>query len=560
MTGSPGNAPDSLPRRLRERARDHGAQVAFLQKRHGVWRRWSWAEAEACVAAWARGLRAAGLQPGESVGVVSGARVEAVLAVHACQRAGLLPVLFGPGVPAGGLASLGAQAGLRAFIAEDQEQVDKVAEVQTRLDGLRATWVMDPKGTRGYRHVSVQPLEQLAASAAVGAEDDTSMAVDAALLFSAGVFAEPRPLRVAQATLLRAGTAAAALGLAPGERCASLYGLADPMGHFLGVVAPLLTGVVPCFGEGRVPVAAELRECEPAVLALPARWVDGVRRDVDARTQRSGRLNRALCAAWQRRDHPAAPWHLLIGDLLARGLGLGGCRLVLTGGEPMPPAGTRFLQRLGLRTAALYTLAEAGGPVGTLDAEGSGLLQSWPGFAAWADAAGRLVLAFDGREVATGDLVEPAPGGLRLRGRAADLLTLPDGSLLPPAVVESELAGSAFVARCVAVGGPAGGVRVLVELDEPALRAWARASGGAYTTWRSLAESAPVRALIEAAVARANARLPAAARIAQAVLLPRPLEAANGELTSALAVRRAIVRNRYAHRLVGVPHPPQEGS
>ena len=69
-----------------------------------------------------------------------------------------------------------------------------------------------------------------------------------------------------------------------------------------------------------------------------------------------------------------------------------------------------------------------------------------------------------------------------------------------------------------------------------------------------------MRALIEAAVAAANARLPAAARIVQAVLLPRPLEAANGELTSALAVRRAIVRNRYAHRLVGVPHIPQEGS
>jgi long-chain acyl-CoA synthetase len=94
-------------------------------------------------------------------------------------------------------------------------------------------------------------------------------------------------------------------------------------------------------------------------------------------------------------------------------------------------------------------------------------------------------------------------------------------------------------------------VRVLVELDEPALRAWARASGQAYTTWRSLADGPQVRALIDAAVAAANLRLPPAARIVQAVLLPRPLEAANGELTSALAVRRAIVRNRYAHRLVG---------
>lgn len=542
-----------LPHALRERARAHGAEPVFLQKRHGVWRSWSWQEVDACVDSWARGLLGAGLAPGDAVGVVSGARVEAVLVVHACQRAGLLPVLLSPGMGAGGLASLAAQARVRAFVLEDQEQVDKVAEVGSRLGALQALWVIDPKGTRSYRHVSVRPLDHLSEAAGPQPCDPAAATEDAVVLFSAGVFGEPRPVTVTQATLRDAGAAVPSLGLAPGARCASLYGLADPTGHFLAVVAPVLCGTVACFGEGRLPSVPELRECAPRVLALPARWVDAARRDIDARAQRAGTTRQAIIAAWRARSRPTAPWHLLVGDPLTRMLGLGNCRLVLTGGEMLPPAGARFLQRLGLRVRALYTLAEAGGPVGAFDADDAALLQPWPGFTARVDAAGALTLAFDGREVATGDLVAPGPTGssLRWRGRAADLLTLPDGSLLPPSVVESELAGSAGVARCVATGGPAGGVRVLVELDEPALRAWARASGQAYTTWRSLADGPQVRALIDAAVTAANLRLPPAARIVQAVLLPRPLEAANGELTSALAVRRAIVRNRYAHRLVG---------
>ena len=71
---------------LRQRAAEHGDATAFLQKRHGVWTPWSWRRASERVSSLASGLRAAGLAAGEPVGIVSGARVEAVLAVHACHQ------------------------------------------------------------------------------------------------------------------------------------------------------------------------------------------------------------------------------------------------------------------------------------------------------------------------------------------------------------------------------------------------------------------------------------------------------------------------------------------
>ncbi|MBL8360785.1 MAG: AMP-binding protein [Rubrivivax sp.] len=540
---------DTLDAELARRAAGAGDALAYLQKRHGIWQRLCWRDAEARVGEMAAGLRAAGLQPGEAVGVVSGARVEAVLAVLACQRARLVPVLLNPALPPGGVANQAQQAGVVAFVAEDQEQVDKIADMQTRLDGLRAVWVIDPKGTRGYQHLRVRPLSTLDATPAL-APEAAATPPPAVVLFSAGVFGEPRCVPVSQATLRRQVAARAPLGLRDGERCVSLFGLADPIGHFHAVVAPVLLGTVACFGEDRLPGVPEMRQCAPQVVAIPARLLDRLRRETAARASRAGGWRRALIQRWSARERPGALLRTLVGRPVADALGLGACRAVLTGYERMAPASARFLARLGIDTRGLYALAEAAGPVAVFAQAAEPALKVFEPYAPAIGADGRLVVTVDGTAVATGDLVHLQGGELHLVGRAADLLTLPDGTHLAPATVEAELMTSPYINQAVAVGGPATGVTALVELDEVTLRDWARGHGLAYTTLRSYAESTEVRRLVDAAVAEANQRLPQAARIVRAVLLPRALEAANGELTPALALRRAIVRNRYAQRLL----------
>lgn len=540
---------DTLDAQLARRAAGVGDTTAFLQKRHGVWQRLRWRDVEARVGALAAGLRAAGLRPGEAVGVVSGARVEAVLVVLACQRAHLVPVLLSPAMPPGGVANQAQQAGVVAFVAEDQEQVDKIADVQSRLDGLRIVWVIDPKGTRAYQHLRALPLAALEAAAPL--EPGAAAAPPAAVvLFSAGVFGEPRCVPVSQATLRHQAAARAPLALQDGERCVSLFGLADPIGHFFAVVAPVLLGTVACFGEDRLPSVPEMRQCAPQVVAIPARLLDRLRRETAARASRAGGWRRALIQRWVAHDRPGALLRTLVGRPVADALGLGACRAVMTGYERMAPVSARFLARLGIDTRGLYGLAEAAGPVAVFAQAAEPALKVFEPYAPTLGPDGRLVVAIDGAPVATGDLVHLHGGELHLVGRAADLLTLRDGSRLAPAIVEAELMASPYINQAVAVGGPATGVTALVELDEVTLRDWARGHGLAFTTLRSFAESTEVRRLVDAAVAEANQRLPEAARIVRTVLLPRALEVANGELTPALALRRAIVRNRYAHRLL----------
>ena len=540
---------DTLVHRLAWRARAHPQATAFLQKRHGVWHAWAWGEVAAKVQAVASGLRGAGLQTGQAVGIACGSRIEAVWAVLACQQASLRPVLLNANLAAGGLATLALQAGVVALVAEDQEQVDKFADVQTRLPQVRACWVVDPKGTRGYTHVRVQPFDALHGNAG-----DTGPLPQpgqpAVGLFSAGVHREPRHVAVSHADLLRLQAAAAPLGLGEGMRCASLFGLADPLGHYLAVVAPVLAGTVPCFGEGRLPTVAELRQCAPDAVALPARLLDQLRRETAARAARSRGLPQRLLQRWVGHGRPGGLLHTLVGRPVAAALGLAACRTVLTGYERMTPVSARFLARLGIATRGLYGLTEAGGPVAAFAQAEAPALRVFDGYGAEVGAGGRLVLRIGAQAVDTGDLVDLAGGTLHLVGREAELLTLPDGARVAPAVVEAELQASPYVNQAVAVGGPAGGIAALVELDEVTLRDWARAHGLAFTTLRSFAESSEVARLIEQAVTEANQRLQPAMRIGRVLLLPRALDAANGELTPALALRRAIVRNRYAHRLV----------
>ena len=538
---------DTLVQRMAWRAQAHPGTLACLQKRHGVWRACTWGELASQAQRVATGLREAGLAEGEAVGVLSGARLEAMVAVYACQQAGLLPVLLNPNLAAGGMATLAQKAAVVALLAEDQEQVDKLADVQTRLPELRGCWVFDPKGTRGYTHVRVRPFAELAAADATGPAG--TVLSNAVGLFSAGIHTDPRFVAVSHADLMRLQSAGASLGLVDGERVASLFGLADPIGHFLALVAPVLFGTVPCFGEGRLPGVAEWRQCAPGVVALPARLLDQLRRETSARAARTEGWQRHLIQRWIAQGGPRGWLHALVGRPVAAGLGLASTHTVMTGYERMTAVSARFLARLGIATRGLYGLVEAAGPVAAFAQAEAPALRVFERYGADVTPEGRLVVELGGQRIDTGDRVTLAGGELHLVGREVEMLTLPGGERVTPALIEAELQASPYVKQAIAVGGPAGGVAALVELDEVTLRDWARQHGLNFTTTRSLAESTEVGRLIEQAVAEANQRLQPALHIRRVLLLPRALDPSNGELTPALALRRAVIRNRYAHRL-----------
>ncbi|MBL8385148.1 MAG: AMP-binding protein [Burkholderiales bacterium] len=544
------------------RAAAQPAAPAFLQKRHGIWQRRAWGDAARAIEDLALGLDAAGAPRGATLAIISGQRVEAVLAVYACQLAGLRPLLLHPGIAPGALATCCEESGAVAILAEDQEQVDKAADVLSRLPAVAHLMVIDPKGVRAYRHVHARALEDLAAAGAARGDradalrrlGDALRPGDAALAYySGGVCGDARLLAFPHAAVLAAHAGAAArLPLGGGARVMAQVALADPLGHFFLVAAPALSGAVACFGEGRSATPAEMREALPEVFVAPARAFERMRREAVARVERAGGLRRALYERAMRHGAASGIQRLLIGAPLVNVMGLARARWIGCAYDALSGATREFFERLGLAVHGLYTVADALGPAALLGEAADAAMTLFDHLEARIDDGGLLQLrsAGGGAWIATGDMAVRAGAGLALAGRAVDRL-FPDGAApFSAGAIERELARSTFVNQAVAVGGPATGVTALIELDEVAVRDWARARGLAFTTARSLAESADVQALAQAAVAEANRRLPAAARIRRHIVLPRPLDPGNGELTASLALRRAFVRNRYAHLLV----------
>ena len=89
-------------------------------------------------------------------------------------------------------------------------------------------------------------------------------------------------------------------------------------------------------------------------------------------------------------------------------------------------------------------------------------------------------------------------------------------------------------------------VSALIQLEFDTVGKWAESRRIAFTHFRSLAESAPVRELIQQEVARANAGLAPVAQIKRFHLLTKELDHDDGEVTATMKVRRASIYRSYA--------------
>src|SRR5712692_9676389 len=120
----------TLPALLQERARQTPRQVALRAKELGIWRQTTWAAYLDQVRLFALGLRALGLERGDTVAIIGDNRPATVIAELAAQAVGAASVgLFQDAVPRE-IGYVVDNADARFAVVEDQEQVDKLFELR----------------------------------------------------------------------------------------------------------------------------------------------------------------------------------------------------------------------------------------------------------------------------------------------------------------------------------------------------------------------------------------------------------------------------------------------
>ncbi|PNI09870.1 long-chain fatty acid--CoA ligase [Arthrobacter sp. AFG7.2] len=550
------------------------------------------------VRALAKGFIAAGLQPGESLAIMSPTRYEWAVADMAAWFAAAIVVPIYETSAAPQVAAVLDDAGVRLAIAGTAEHallLDKGFE-ETGHPGL-GVWTMDAR-----------PGADLTALIAGGVSVTDSEVEErrllanltsvATIVYTSGTTAAPKGALITHGNFVGQvlNVAAAYTGVVREGGNTVIF---LPMAHVLARGLQLI-----CLANGmRIAHLSDPRDVVPALGVLKPTFLVVVPRVLQkiqasaaaaAARKRLGRvwaLAQQTAVAWGRfaEAHDADPSvraplslrarHALFDRLFyARLRTLVGGRLgyLLSGAAALDAELSLFFRGLGLPVVEGYGLTETTAPLtgnlpgaitaGTVGVpmpgttvrisdQGEVLARGVGVFSGYRNQADDAAAFADGY-FRTGDLGGlDEQGRLTLKGRIKDVIVTAGGKTVTPAIWEGYVEGDPLVAHAVMVGEGKPYLGGLVLLDPESVTAWAEREGIADLAGLRIPhdggavriDDARLLGAIGKAVSSANAKLARSEQVRKFVLLLADLSEANGMVTPTLKLKRGAFTERARH-------------
>jgi long-chain acyl-CoA synthetase len=587
----------TAPRLLCERTREMPDSIAFRSKHFGVYRERSWRDYAGLVAHAARALQSLGIVRGERVAIMGDVCEEWMICDLAAQSLGAIVYGIYPTASATEVDYQMRDGGACVFIAEDQEYVDRILPIADQLHDLRVIVVLDDSAMFGYRHAKLRRFGELLAAAEkadlawLGAQIATLSSNDPAfIVYTSGTTGHPKGALVTHGKHLAA--ADTVLGQYPTLREKQHRTVVYlPMCHVLGrdvaITLPLMSQLVPHFGEDAEDFATTLFEVGPTVMFTVPRYLQKFASHVLVGVLNSSRLKRTVydSAMHFAQDYVRRRWdgrttmarnfiyRILRASVfrpILNKLGFDKLELVVSGGAGLPAETAALWHMYGVNVVEMYgQTEEAGGiiagqrgpfprpgnvgtPVEGLDVrladDGEVLVRSpdlFDGY--WRnDEATREVKGADGW-LRTGDVGEWRDGALRLVDRARDFLVTSGGKTISPSFIENTLRASPYVAEAVVFGHGRKYLTAIIEIDFDTVADWARANDIAYTGFTSLTAHPRIQRLIKSEIDKTNAALARVEQIKSFRILPKALDPEEeGEpVTPTRKVKRKLMYERF---------------
>ncbi|MBL4907845.1 MAG: hypothetical protein JKX94_10370, partial [Sneathiella sp.] len=123
-------------------------------------------------------------------------------------------------------------------------------------------------------------------------------------------------------------------------------------------------------------------------------------------------------------------------------------------------------------------------------------------------------------------------------------------TMFAPQYIENKLKFFPFISEAVCHGADKENVTAFINIDLEAVGNWAERQGISYSSYQDLAGRDEVYARVKECVEQVNRDLAndselAGAQISRFLILPKALDADDGELTRTRKVRRRIIAERY---------------
>ena len=567
---------------------------ALAYRRRGADRQWSDVTAGAFAAevtAVARGLVAAGVEPGDRVALLSRTRYEWTLVDYAILAVGAATVPIYETSSAEQIRWILSDSGAVAAVVETAKHAALVEQARDAAVELKV-WRIAPEGdepgaverlvTRGADVPDEAVLERRRAVRA----DDL-----ATLIYTSGTTGRPKGCALTHRNMQTEVRSVAELFPQLLNAGGSVL-LFLPLAHVFGKAiqcGATYTGTVIGHTADVSDLVGDLKVFRPTFLLAVPRVFEKVYNSACQRAHDEGKgkvfdLAADTAIAWSRARDTGGPGivlrlkHALFDRLvLAKLRAAVGGRVVaaVSGSAPLGDRLGHFFRGAGLPVLEGYGLTEtsAGITVNTLDAQRIGSVgRPVPGHSVriaddgeilvkgpnvfrgyWKNDTATAEALIDGW-FHTGDIGELDDAGfLTITGRKKELIVTAGGKNVAPAVLEDRLRAHPLVSQCIVVGDGKPFIAALVTVDADALPGWLeRAGKDKGTALADLVDDPDLRAAIGEAVADANLAVSRAEQIREFRILPADFSESGGEITPTMKVKRAVVAEKYADDIAGI--------
>ncbi|MET8358235.1 long-chain fatty acid--CoA ligase [Micromonospora sp. NPDC005171] len=541
------------------------------------------------VAAVARGLIAAGIEPGVRVGLMSRTRYEWTLLDYAIWAVGAVTVPIYETSSAEQAAWILEDSNAVALVVETEAHAALINGVRHRLPELGQVWQIDLGG--------VDELVRTGATVELAEVERRRKAIRAGdlatIIYTSGTTGRPKGCVLTHRNMY--ADIANAVPVLPNLFNAGASTLLFlPLAHAfarliqIGVVQARAT-MAHCADTKNL--VAELQAFRPTFVLSVPRVFEKVynaakqKADADGKGGVFARAEQVAIAYSEALETPGGPGlalraqHVVFDRLVYRKLraALGGrCRDAISGGAPLGARLGHFFRGIGVTVLEGYGLTEtspaaaANLPTGTrMGTVGRPL----PGVTVRIEDDGEILISgeliFQGywrNETATAETISAdgwfrtgdlgqldSDGYLSITGRKKELIVTAGGKNVAPAVLEDLVRAHPLISQCVVVGDAKPFIAALVTVDEEALPTWLESAGMPLDTpVEQLREHEGLRKEIQAAIDTANQAVSKAEAIKVFRVLPRDFTEATGELTPSLKVKRQVVHKTYAAEIADI--------
>ena len=609
MTATQG-ALTSVPALLARNASQYGASIAFREKEFGIWQSWTWAQVQDEVRAMAMGFLALGMNRGDHVAIIGRNRPALYWSMVAAQSVGAIPVALYQDAVAEEMAYVLDHCGARFAICGDQEQVDKVIEVQETVHCIEQIIYLDKRGMRKYDHSRMNWLADVQAEGraahhrfeTVVAERIAEQTWDqtCVMLYTSGTTGKPKGVVLSNRNIIETAKASCALDrLSRDEEILAYLPMAWVGDFIFSVGQAYWAGFCVNCPESAATMMTDLREIGPTYFFAPPRVFETMLTQVmirmeDASPAKKRMFDRYMAHARKvgglildgKPVSAADRLKYRLGELLVYAplkntLGLSRIRVAYTAGEAIGPEIFDFFRSLGINLKQLYGQTEASvfitqQPDGEVRSDTVGVPS--PGVEVRIADSGEVFYRSPGTFVeyyknaestastkdadgwvATGDagFFEPGTGHLRIIDRAKDVGKMADGRLFAPKYVENKLKFYPNILEAVVFGNGRDRCVAFINIDLTAVGNWAERNNIAYSSYQELAGHPRVLETIQKHVEEVNASVAQDAilsgcQIHRFLVLHKELDADDGEMTRTRKVRRNIIADKFADLIGGL--------